>query len=114
MGDDLATALGATVRRTRVISVLAVTVLAGAATAIAGPIGFIGLMVPHVCRWAVGPDQRRILATTLVAAPVLLLLSDLVARVVLAQRELPVGVVTAFIGAPVLIGLVRRRKVSAL
>ncbi|WP_347346164.1 iron chelate uptake ABC transporter family permease subunit [Microbacterium sp.] len=114
LGDDLAQALGARVRRTRAIGVVAVTLLCGAATAAAGPIAFVGLMVPHIARWLVGPDQRWILAYTVVGAPMLLLVSDVLGRVVIRPGELQVGVVTAFVGAPVLILLVRRRKASGL
>ncbi len=114
LGDDLARSLGASLARTRVVVVVAVTLLAGAATAAAGPIGFVGLMVPHVVRWFTGPDQRWILPYTLVCAPILLLGSDVIGRLVLAPQELEVGIVTAFLGAPVLIVLVRRRKVSGL
>lgn len=114
LGDDLARSLGANITRTRVLGVVAVTLLCGAATAAAGPIGFVGLMVPHVARWFVGPDQRWILPYTLVCAPILLLISDVVGRIVLRPGELQVGIVTAFIGAPVLIMLVRRSKVSGL
>jgi len=114
LGDDLASSLGANLTRTRVWVVVGVTLLCGAATAAAGPIGFVGLMVPHVARWFVGPDQRWIMPYTLVMAPTLLLVSDVVGRVVLRPGELQVGIVTAFVGAPVLIWLVRRRKVSGL
>jgi len=114
LGDDLAAALGTSVLRTRVVVVVAVTLLAGGATAIAGPIAFVGLMVPHVARWIVGPDQRWIMLYTAVFAPILLLVSDIVGRVVMRPGELPVGVVTAFVGAPVLIVLIRRRKASGL
>ncbi len=114
LGDDMASALGANVMRTRVIVVVAVTFLAGGATAIAGPILFVGLMLPHVARWIVGPEQRWIMAYTLVLGPILLLVSDIVGRLVLFPAELPVGVVTAFVGAPVLIVLVRRRRASTL
>ncbi|WP_037145232.1 iron chelate uptake ABC transporter family permease subunit [Rhodococcoides fascians] len=114
LGDDLASALGAHVNRTRVIVIIAVTLLAGGATAIAGPIGFVGLMIPHVARWIVGPDQRWIIGYTLVLAPSLLLAADIVGRVVIRPGEFPVGIVTAFVGAPVLIYLVRRAKVSGL
>lgn len=114
LGDDLAAALGANVLRTRIVVVIAVTLLAGGATAIAGPIGFIGLMVPHVARWIVGPDQRWILAYTLVLAPILLLVADIAGRILMRPTEIPVGIVTAFVGAPVLIVLIRRRKVSQL
>ncbi|MER5491631.1 iron chelate uptake ABC transporter family permease subunit [Streptomyces sp. NPDC002490] len=114
LGDDLARSLGAGIGRTRVTVVVAVTLLAGAATGAAGPIGFVGLMIPHVVRWFVGPDQRWIMPYTMVCAPILLTLSDVVGRVVLSPQELQVGIVTAFIGAPVLILLVRRRKASEL
>lgn len=114
LGDDLASALGARVVRTRVFAVLAVMLLAGSATALAGPISFVGLMVPHAVRWIVGPDQRWIIAHSVLAAPVLLLLADVVGRVVMPPGELPAGIVTALIGAPVLIVLVRRRRASEL
>ena len=114
LGDDLATALGSRVALTRVLSIVAVTLLCGAATAAAGPIAFVGLMVPHAVRWFVGPHQGWILLGTVFAAPLLLLTADVAGRLVLRTGELPVSVVTAVIGAPVLIALVRRRKVSGL
>jgi len=114
LGDDLAAALGANLMRTRALVVVATTLLAGAATAAAGPIGFVGLMVPHVARWIVGPDQRWIFLFTAVLAPVLLLTADIAGRLVMRPGELQVGIVTAFVGAPVLILLARRRKVSGL
>jgi iron complex transport system permease protein len=114
LGEDLATALGASVQRTRVLAVVAITLLAGGATAMAGPIALVGLMVPHIVRWCVGPDQRWIVGLSALAGPVLILLADVAARVLLWPGELPVGVVTAFVGAPVLIALVRRRKASGL
>ena len=114
LGDDLASALGANVLRTRVFAVAAVMLLAGTATALAGPISFVGLMVPHAVRWIVGPDQRWIIAYSVVAAPTLLLLADVLGRVVIAPGELPAGIVTALVGAPVLIFLVRQRKASEL
>lgn len=114
LGDDLANALGAHVGRTRILTVVAITLLAGSATAIAGPIAFVGLMVPHVARWIVGPDQRWILPYSAVLAPVLLLLADVTGRVLMQPGEIPVGIVTAFIGAPVLIAFIRRRKASGL
>jgi iron complex transport system permease protein len=114
LGDDLGISLGVKTRRTRVIVVVAVTLLAGTATALAGPIGFIGLMVPHAVRWFVGPDQRWIIAFTIVLSPILLLVADIVGRIILPSGELRVGLVTGIIGAPVLILLARRRSVSAL
>lgn len=114
LGDELAASQGVRLARTRMLTVAAITLLAGGATAIAGPIGFIGLMVPHVARWIVGPDQRWIFGYSVLLAPSLLLASDIFGRVVTAPSEIPVGIVTAFVGAPVLIALVRRGKASGL
>lgn len=114
LGDDVAAALGVRLWLLRTAVIVAVTLLAGTATAIAGPIAFVGLMVPHVVRWFVGPDQRWIFAYTIVVAPALLLLSDVVGRIILPSGELRVGLVTAIIGAPVLIVLARRKSVSGL
>jgi len=114
LGDELAVAMGGNVVRTRVVGLLAVTLLAGAATAGAGPIGFVGLMVPHAVRWFTGPDWRWICAYSVFLAPALLLTADVVGRVVVKPGELPAGIVTAFVGAPVLIWLVRRRDAAAL
>ena len=114
LGDDLATSLGTNVVRARILGIVAVTLLAGGATALTGGIGFIGLMVPHMVRWCVGPDQRWILSYSILCAPVLLLASDILGRVVARPGEIQAGIVTAVIGAPVLIALVRRRKASGL
>jgi len=114
LGDDRAAALGVRVGAVRGLAVLAVTLLAGGATAVAGPIAFLGLMVPHVARWITGPRWSAILALTLLLAPTLLLVSDVVGRVLLPPGEVPVGIVTAAVGAPVLIALVRTRRASTL
>lgn len=114
LGDDLARSLGANILFARILVVIAVTLLAGAGTAAVGPIGFVGLMVPHVVRWFTGPDQRWIIPMTMIFAPALLLSADIAGRLVLFPDELEAGIVTAFIGAPVLILLARRKKMSAL
>lgn len=114
LGDDLAAALGTRLVRTRVLSVVGITLTAGAATAIAGPVGFVGLMAPHVARWMVGPDQRWILPSAAVIAPIVLVVADVCGRILLWPSEVPVGIVTAFVGAPVLIALVRRARASTL
>ncbi|KRA23593.1 ABC transporter permease [Microbacterium sp. Root61] len=114
LGDDVGRMLGAHVALTRAAVVVSVTLLAGTATALAGPIAFVGLMIPHMVRWFVGPDQRWILAYSLVWAPILILVSDIVGRVLLPSGELRVGLVTAAVGAPVLIVLARRKSVSGL
>lgn len=114
MGDDTARALGAHLGRTRALAMLAATVLCGAATAACGPIVFVGLMVPHVVRSFTGPDLRWILPYATVLSPVLLLGADVVGRVVARPSELQVGIVTAIIGGPVFILLVRRRRTAQL
>ncbi|WP_240632800.1 Fe(3+)-siderophore ABC transporter permease [Dickeya lacustris] len=108
MGDDLASALGTRVGQTRLMAMLAVMLLCGSATALAGPIGFVGLMVPHLARRMAGSDQRWVLLYSMLMAPLLLLSADIVGRLLVAG-ELRVSIVTAFLGAPVLIWLVRRR-----
>jgi iron complex transport system permease protein len=114
LGDDLAAALGGRAALTRGIAIVAVTLLAGAATAAVGPIGFVGLMIPHVARWIVGPDQRWILAYSIVLGPCLVLGADVLGRFLMRPAELPVGIVCAFVGAPILILLARRTKASGL
>lgn len=113
-GEDRASSLGVNVLLIRGIGLIAITLLAGGATAIAGPIGFLGLMVPHCVRWFVGPSQPWIFLYSLVIAPILLIIADIVGRVVIAPTEVPVGIIMGFIGAPLLIILVRRRSASRL
>lgn len=114
MGDDTARALGARLTRTRALSMASATMLCGAATAACGPIAFVGLMVPHMVRSFTGPDMRWIFPYAAVLSPVLLLGADVLGRVVSRPAELQVGVVTAAIGAPVFILLVRRRRTAQL
>ncbi|QGG57127.1 FecCD family ABC transporter permease [Paenibacillus sp. B01] len=113
-GEDRAASLGVNVILIRGIGLVAVTLLAGGATAIAGPIGFLGLMVPHCIRWFVGPSQPWIFIYSLAVAPLLLLIADMIGRIVLLPSEVPVGIIMGFIGAPILILLVRRRAASKL
>ncbi|ASO21139.1 iron complex transport system permease protein [Actinoalloteichus hoggarensis] len=114
LGEDAGRALGARVGRTRLLAALAVLLLAGAATAAAGPVGFVGLAVPHLARRFAGTDQRRLFAYAAVIGPVLVLIADVVGRVIIAPAELQVSVVAAVIGAPFLIALVRRRRLPGL
>jgi iron complex transport system permease protein len=106
MGNDTATALGTNPLRTQTATLLTVALLSGTVTAVAGPIGFVGLMIPYIARWTVGPDLRWMLPFAFLYAPILLLCSDIAGRVIVAG-ELRVSIVTAFIGAPVLILLAR-------
>jgi iron complex transport system permease protein len=114
LGEDTARALGANLGRTRVLTAIAITLLCGAATAAVGPIAFVGLAIPHLARMLVGPDQRWLLPYSLVLAPTLLLAADIVGRVLTRPGELPVGLVTAFLGAPVFIAVILRRRIVHL
>ncbi|MGO3189780.1 MAG: FecCD family ABC transporter permease [Microbacterium sp.] len=115
LGDDLASGLGENVFRTRLISAAGAVILAGAATAIAGPIGFVGLVIPHICRMLIGTDHRWLLPFSAVAGAALLLAADVVGRVIAPSgEEIQVGIITAIIGAPFFIWIVRRQKVREL
>jgi iron complex transport system permease protein len=114
MGDDVARALGQRIGLSRGLAGLAAVILAGSATAAAGPIAFVGLTVPHVARAITGPGYRWILPYSMLMAPILLLGADIIGRVISPPGEVQVGIVTAFIGAPFFIALVRRRKLAAL
>ncbi|MHC9042973.1 FecCD family ABC transporter permease [Microbacterium saperdae] len=110
LGEDAARGLGSHPLRTRAGVACATALLVGAATAIAGPIAFAGLIIPHLVRPFTGPDTARVLIASAFAGPALLLTADVLARVSLWPGEIPVGIVTAAIGAPVLLMLIRRRR----
>jgi len=114
LGEDAGRALGAHVGRTRVAGAVAVTLLCGAATAAAGPIVFIGLTVPHVARALCGPDQRWVIPYSAVLAPALLLTADVIGRVIDRPGEIEVGVVTAILGGPIFVALIRRSRIAQL
>lgn len=114
LGEDVARSLGQNVPVARLVCALAVVVLCGTATAIAGPIAFVGLTVPHAARLITGPDHRWLLPYSALLAPLLLLVSDVIGRVVARPAEVQVGIITALVGAPVFVLLVRRRKVVAV
>jgi len=114
LGDDLAVALGSRPGVTKAAGIVAVTLLCGAATAAVGPIAFVGLAVPHIARALVGPDQRWLLPYSLLLAPALLLLADIAGRVVARPGEVPAGLITAFVGAPVFLAVILRRRIVPL
>jgi iron complex transport system permease protein len=114
LGDDPARSLGAHVGRTRLSGAVAITLLCGAATAAAGPIWFLGLAVPHAARAICGPDQRWVLAYSAVLGAVLLLVADVIGRIVVRPSELQAGLMLAWVGAPLFIALVRRKRIAAL
>lgn len=108
LGDDTATGLGHSVARTRILGIVATVLLCGGATAIAGPIVFVGLLVPHALRAVVGGDYRWLLAIAVPAGAILLLAADVIGRVIALPGEVQAGLVVAFVGAPVLVALVLR------
>ncbi|PPF73000.1 iron ABC transporter permease [Rathayibacter sp. AY1E6] len=114
LGDELAAGLGERVALARGGAALGAVVLCGATTAVTGPIGFVGLVVPHACRLLVGVDHRWLLPFSAVTGAVLLIAADIVGRVVARPSEIDVGIVTALVGAPVFIAIVRRQKVREL
>lgn len=114
LGEETARSLGMHTGRVRAMVTLLVVLLAGASVAVAGPIGFVGLAVPHIVRVITGPDYRWVLAYCLVVGPLLLLSADIAGRVVARPSEVQVGIVTAIVGAPFLIALARRRRVAEL
>ncbi|CAL9332847.1 FecCD family ABC transporter permease [Streptomyces sp. enrichment culture] len=114
LGDDLAAGLGERVALVRATSALGAVVLCGASTAVAGPIAFVGLLVPHTCRLLVGVDHRWLLPFAALGGAVLLTAADVVGRVVARPSEIDVGILTAVIGAPFFIHIVRRQKVRSL
>jgi iron complex transport system permease protein len=111
LGEEVATNLGIRSGRVKLCSTLLVLLLTGAAVAVAGPVGFVGLMVPHLCRMVVGADQRRLLPLCMIAGAALTTLADLISRTALGARgELPLGVVTAVLGAPFFLWLIRSHR----
>ncbi|MBB5639803.1 FecCD family ABC transporter permease [Cryobacterium roopkundense] len=114
LGDDLARGLGQNLVTARIVCAVAIVLLCGSATAMAGPIVFVGLAVPHLARWFTGPDYRLILLFSAILGPTLLLAADVVGRVIGRPGEIEAGLVVAFLGAPVLIALVRRAKPAGL
>lgn len=114
LGDDVAAGLGENVAVIRLVAALGAVTLCGSAVAVAGPIGFVGLVVPHVCRLLVGVDQRWLLPLSALAGSALLLAADILGRMLARPAELDVGIITAVIGAPVFIAIVRRAKVPEL
>lgn len=109
LGDDVATGLGQRTAWIKAIAAVAVVLLAGSAVAVAGPIGFVGLVVPHLVRFFVGVDYRWILPYSAILGAILLVGADVAARLVIRPQELPVGVMTALLGAPFFIYLARWR-----
>lgn len=113
LGDDVATNLGLNVNRTRIFISLVAVFLAGISTSVVGIIGFIGLIVPHICRLIIGSDHKFLIPMSSVVGAILLLLTDTMARFIARPIELPVGVIMSMVGGPFFLFLLRRRKSNA-
>jgi iron complex transport system permease protein len=114
LGEDMARSLGQRVGRARAGAAAGSVLLSGAAVAVAGPVGFIGLTVPHAARAIAGPDYRWVTPYSAVLGAVLILLADVIGRVIAPPSEVPVGIVMAVVGVPAFIALVRRRRLAEL
>lgn len=114
LGEELATGLGENVLVARGLSSLGAVLLCGAVTAVCGPIGFVGLAVPHVCRLLIGVDHRWLLPFSAIVGAALVVGADVLGRVIARPGEIDVGIITAFVGAPIFIWIARQRKVREL
>jgi iron complex transport system permease protein len=114
LGDDEVSNLGISVRRVRLIVVVAATLGTAAVVAVGGTIAFVGLIIPHTVRLLAGRSYRVVVPLSLLFGGGFLVLADTAARTMLAPAELPIGVITAFVGAPFFIAVMRSRRVAAL
>lgn len=114
MGEETAVSFGVNMKLTQFITLVAVTMLAGSATAAIGPISFVGLAVPFIVRYSMGNDVRWVTLGSAILGPVWLLLTDVVARIIIIPEETQVGIIATLLGAPLFIALMSRQKVEAL
>ena len=114
LGDDVATGLGVRTGTIRMIASLGGVLLCGVATALAGPIGFIGLLATHLIRLVIGPDVRYIIPMSALSGAIILTISDVLGRIIGSPGELEVGILTAFVGAPILILITMKAKMRAI
>ena len=108
LGEEAASGLGVNVGKSRTLCLLVVLVLAGAAVALAGPVAFVGLMVPHMVRRFVGSDYRAVIPASMVGGALFMLLADVLARTLMAPSEIPIGIIFAIVGVPFFIWCARR------
>jgi len=113
-GEEVAVSRGVNVRRTRLLAFLATSVMVGGVVSVCGPIGFVGMMAPHICRLVIGQDHRYLAPASLLFGGAFLLLCDTLARTIISPAEIPVGVITALLGGPFFIWLLMGRKGPAL
>ena len=105
--------MGVNIKRTKVLIMVAVAILIGACVSVSGTIGFVGLVVPHICRIIVGPNHKKLLPASIIFGSTFLMLTDLLSRVIIAPKELPIGVITSLIGAVVFVIIFYRGRKAA-
>jgi iron complex transport system permease protein len=110
LGENAAHHLGVSVKNTKIWVIIAVTLMVGSSVAFSGIIGFVGLVVPHIARFMVGSDFRRVLPLSAILGAALLTLADLISRTIVAPTEVPIGIITALMGSPFFLYLLRRNK----
>ncbi len=110
IGEENAKSIGVNVRRTRVVVLIAVSIMIGVCVSIGGTIGFVGLMTPHLCRRIFGPNHKKLLPASLFGGAILLLMADVIARTIMSPRELPIGVVTSIVGSIAFIIIFMRER----
>lgn len=113
LGEENASHLGVNIKRTKVLIMVAVAILIGACVSVSGTIGFVGLVVPHICRIIVGPNHKKLLPASIIFGSTFLMLTDLLSRVIIAPKELPIGVITSLIGAVVFVIIFYRGRKAA-
>jgi iron complex transport system permease protein len=113
-GEELAASRGVAVQRTKLVLFAATSLMVGAVVALCGPIGFVGLMAPHICRLLVGPDHRCLMPATLLFGGAFLVVCDTLARTLIAPTELPVGIITALLGGPFFLWLLVGRRADVV
>ncbi|MCM3439473.1 FecCD family ABC transporter permease [Metabacillus halosaccharovorans] len=112
LGEEAADHIGVDVRKRKIFILIGASLLTGAAVAVSGSIGFVGLVIPHLIRLITGPNHRHVLPLSMLAGGAFLILADLVCRTIIAPKEMPIGVITALIGAPVFALLLIRERIG--
>ena len=110
LGDDVAESLGVNTGRIKLVIILAATALTGVVVSVSGVIGFIGLVVPHIVRTFVGSKHKRLLPAVILTGGLFTMLADVVSRIIIAPEELPIGIISAFIGAPFFLYLIKKNR----
>ena len=109
IGEDIAVSRGVDLRRTKIVLFLSVSMMVGVVVSVCGPIGFVGLIVPHICRLVIGHDHRYLVPAVVFSGGVFLTLCDMLSRTLIAPAEMPVGIITSLLGAPFFIWLLFRK-----